>query len=318
MEHFSIRGVKGFSGGNLHTHLQKGSTSAILPPFLVMLVLCILIYAYIERGRMCGVSTFQEFRPKVSSQRILNQIIAQEGHPHHLLINSISRVITQGTLMQIGANVGAVGNDPLYKILQEPHMNSWKKYFIEPIPPLYERLVENYRDIVNSSFINVGIRSMGQARTSHGMAHQPTIMYCYDWERLAGQVPSWFSQICSMQKDRLNHPYDVKRIDTLPGNLTDYIVEYTIRERTVQSLLQESHVNTIDLLIIDTEGMDDIIVSDIMTETEIMPCLIVYEDVLLSQERKRKIETLLKNKGYSVFPSKGQDTIALHSRDVYT
>lgn len=251
-------------------------------------------------------------RQKVSSQHVLDQIIAQEGHPHHLLINSISRIVTQGTLMQIGANVGAVGNDPLYTVLREAHMNSWKKYFIEPIPPLYKTLMENYKDIINSSFINAGIQSMAQTRTNHGMVQQPTVMYCYDWERLAGQVPPWFSQICSMQKDRLQHPYDVgQRIDTLPGNLTDYIVEYTITERTVPTLLQESHVTAIDMLIIDTEGMDDMIVSDIMTETEIRPWLIVYEDVLLTQERKGKIETLLKNKGYSVFPGKGQDTIAL-------
>lgn len=297
------------------TCLRKVSISAILLPFLATLVLCTLVHKYIERT--CGVSTFQEYSPRVSS-RILDQIIAQEDHPHNLLINSISRIVTQGILMQIGANVGAVRNDPLYKILREPHMNSWKKYFIEPIPPLYEKLVENYKDIVNSSFINAGIQSMAQARSNHGMAQQSTIMYCYDWEGLAGQVPPWFSQICSMSKDRLYHPYDVrKNLDTLPGNLTDYIVEYTITERTVLSLLQESHVNEIDLLIIDTEGMDDIIVSDIMTETEIMPLLIVYEDVLLSQERKRKIETLLKNKGYSVFASKGQDTIALHSRKIY-
>lgn len=292
-----------------------GDKTRSYQPFTIAVVVLVVVFVLYPKEKS-SESIFQEYSLRVSSQRILDQIIAQDGHPHNLLINSISRIVDQGTLMQIGANVGAVGNDPLYKILREPHMNSWKKYFIEPIPSLYERLVENYKDIANSSFINAGIQSIAQTRSNHGMA-QPTIMYCYDWERLAGQVPPWFSQICSMQKDRLHHPYDVNKQKTLPGNLTDYIVEYTITEHNVPSLLQESHVNKIHILVIDTEGMDDIIVSDFMTETEIRPWLIVYEDVLLSQERREKIETLLKNKGYSVFPGKGQDTIALHSNELY-
>lgn len=261
------------------------------------------IFVYIERAR----TQLPHEQKGVSSQHLLKQIIAQEAHPHHLILKSLSETVTQGTLMQIGANIGAVGNDPLYQLLRTSNMDSWKKYFIEPIPPLYKQLVEKYKDIPNSSFINVGIQSMEKTQK-----HDQILMYCFDWERLSGQVPGWFSQICSMNKDRLQHPYDVRRISNkLPGKLTEYIVEYSVETCSVPKLLQKEHINAIHIFIIDTEGMDDQIVSDFITATDLRPWFIIYEDVLLSSERKRNIETILKNQGYSVFPGKGQDTIAL-------
>ena len=60
-----------------------------------------------------------------------------------------------GTALIIGANTGAVPNDPAFALLKRAPQ--WQQLWVEPVPALHSQLVANLASVPNSTAINAAI-----------------------------------------------------------------------------------------------------------------------------------------------------------------
>lgn len=110
------------------------------------------------------------------------------------LVDAVASGVEGATWLQIGANTmdaALNGNDPLMGLLER--IPTWRKLFVEPIPPLYQKLESNVRRWPNATAINLAI------------SPDPTItedavpMYClkegFETDRLGKDLPHWADQI---------------------------------------------------------------------------------------------------------------------------
>lgn len=98
--------------------------------------------------------------------------------------------------------------------------------------------------------------------------------------------------------------------DTL--GLTCPIEELKVPALTWQGLLQKHGMSTPDMVIVDTEGMDDVIVNQVATD-EHGPAFIQLESLHLSSARLKRCTDRLEKSGYRFIMSE-YDLLCLHPR----
>ena len=147
-------------------------------------------------------------------------------------------------VLQIGSHIGDTENDPIFKSLTD----SDNALFVEPIPWLFEQLVENYNErYLNNSFIFIN-----KAVSSKG---GKIILYSPSKENDFNIYPKWTSQLTSVYRNHiLNHTqFDFRNL----------IVEKNeIETITLNEIILQFNIQNIGLLHIDTEGHDyDILIN---------------------------------------------------------
>ena len=81
-----------------------------------------------------------------------------------------------------------------------------QKIFVEPIPRLFAQLSENVQ--------KAGLDHVLLENAAIGTQSGSATMYCWDLDRLADlELPGWFTQICSFDRDRLYK----SKFDTAPA-----------------------------------------------------------------------------------------------------
>ena len=184
------------------------------------------------------------------------------------LLESFFKKNPQGVLIQIGAFDG-VTVDPLL-----PFINSgnWKAILVEPQKIAYTKLVSLYSKNRNVSIENVAIhKNDGFINLYKPSSSETSVLASFSKQH----VKKHFETDVDIQTEKVN----TVRFDTL---------------------LKKHNIETIDLLVIDTEGYDYEILKQIDFAVYKINMLI-YEYEHLSHSDYRESLKLLKNNGYELY-----------------
>jgi FkbM family methyltransferase len=176
-------------------------------------------------------------------------------------------------VLQIGSNDGLTG-DPIRPLLLRNA--TWKALLVEPVPFLFERLRQNYTSYFNVKFLNAAV--------SDSIGLVP--FYYIDPEAKVNlpELPSWYDKLGSFNRNHISAHFGPA---ILPYIATTDVITYTLND-----LLAEAQVSSIDVLHLDTEGHDWTILRQ-LDLSKITPSVILFEHKHLnSQDRESSLEFL--------------------------
>lgn len=198
------------------------------------------------------------------------------------LLKTLSGV-ESGSWLQIGANTldpTDNHNDPF--MLALPGFSSYNKYFVEPIPAVFEKLQKNTADIPNSLAVNVAI-------LPNNTVQESTVdMYCVEDKEVDNLW--WANQICSFNEEHIaRHRFNsFKKVEVLGLSFPE--------------LIRRHNIHNVRILLIDVEGFDAAVLRQLpFDEPSFRPTLIAYERIHLSESDEAASVKLLRDQCYLTF-----------------
>ena len=154
-------------------------------------------------------------------------------------------------VLQIGSCDGVQGKDPIFNHID---LNNKHAIFIEPVPYIYKELVQNYsKRYPNNSFkfINNAVTSSGGEKTFYFVSENN------NFDEINNNNASFVKELGSFHKEHIDaHKLDKFSINNINK---EQILLHTI---TINDIIKNYNVSSIDFLHIDTEGFDfDILMS---------------------------------------------------------
>ncbi len=183
------------------------------------------------------------------------------------------------TFVQIGAYDGQFGDD----LAELVRRYRWRGVLIEPQPGPFERLKEFYRDQPQLEFRNIAIGEEGEQTM-------------YTLKGHAG------STTASFQREHV-------RKHLRQGVAEEQIIAMQVSVKTLQTVMKECALESVDLLQIDAEGYDYAIISSIDFE-KVHPRIIRYEHVHAARSHQDRLVHTLAKVGYRFIVDE-MDTIAI-------
>lgn len=175
-------------------------------------------------------------------------------------------------LLQIGAGDGKSG-DFLYPYLIR---NGWRALLVEPHGPAFARLCSTYADFPSIKCCQMAISDRDGVQDFYSIRDTEGLPW---W---ADQIPSLISDVI------LSH-------EILIPDLRERMVVTTVPCQKIETLIKVQAIERIDIVAVDTEGMDAVIVNDILRQG-INPQLILFEHKHLGAEVRSSLnEQLLKS-----------------------
>lgn len=175
-------------------------------------------------------------------------------------------------LLQIGAGDGRSG-DFLYPYLIK---KGWRALLIEPHGPAFDRLCTTYADFPTIKCCQMAISDHNGVQDFYSVADTDGLPW---W---ADQIPSLISDVI------LSH-------ESLIPDLRERIVVTSMPCQKIETLVKAHAIERIDIVAVDTEGMDALIVNDIL-RAGINPQLMLFEHKHLGAEVRSSLsEKLLKS-----------------------
>jgi FkbM family methyltransferase len=165
------------------------------------------------------------------------------------------------TFLQIGANDGVM-NDPIYQFNMD-NKTVVSGYVLEPLPDIYERLVENYKACNNIKPFNVAIHATEREMVLHRV--NPL---------REAEVPEFARGIASFNEKHWEKT-------TLVPN-ADYMQEVKVKCISFADFIHSNAIKSLDLLLLDTEGYDYQILMSI-DFSSIKPKMIRFEHGIRNQ-----------------------------------
>jgi len=185
-------------------------------------------------------------------------------------------------VMQVGANDGKSDD-----FLRSSINKDTKVLLIEPIESAFLDLKNNYSDFTNVEFINKAIDIEKGKKKIYSV--NPT-HYDYYKKKYNSKDVSWLTVLASFEESHLiNH--GVK-----PNHIHSTDVDCT----TFKDLIEQYNFNKLDLLIIDTEGYDNVLVKNFLEDTKIRP-LIIFEWIHMKKNDAKNVIELLEANNYKFF-----------------
>lgn len=185
--------------------------------------------------------------------------------PHKNPLNYIRNLPDLSQIVQIGSNDGRQG-DPIFDILESKP--GWRALFVEPVPYLFETLVENFGNSENFEFFNAAINN-GEKMTFYYVDPKAK-------DKLE-DLPFWYDQLGSFDRAHI--------VKHLGGVLEPFIIELEIEGCSFPDMLAKFSIGEIDLLQVDTEGYDWNIISQLRS-VETRPTMILFEHSHLGSDEK--------------------------------
>lgn len=179
------------------------------------------------------------------------------------------------TFVQIGSNDGVV-HDPIHQVVRAC---SWSGVLVEPLPPMYERLVANYDGVPNLAFENAAIGTVDGTSTLYSVDPRPG-------------DPYWIDQIATFDRATLEG-----HADRIVG-VAERIVELPVASLTLPSLIARHGLTSVDLLHVDVEGYDYEVLKQIDFSSSWAPRFIIYEREHFDRETDDAARRLLRGAGY--------------------
>ena len=200
--------------------------------------------------------------------------------------------------VQIGAHDGRM-SDPLWELV---HRYRLRGVLVEPQEDLFRALEANYAGQEQVRLVRAAIASLDGTVT----------LYKADprfWRehRLPENVDT---MIASLDRNQI-----VKHVAQFGGRRLaaredEYVAEEEVPALTISTLLARHGVDRLDFLQIDTEGFDFEIIKRIDFE-RVVPRLLHFEHVHLSEQDRLACWTLLRKRGYGLFATDGINTLAV-------
>ena len=220
-------------------------------------------------------------------QREARSNIFRRQHADALLAD-FARTITDAIFLQIGANDGLTG-DPLHPFLSSAD-SRWRGVLVEPVPHVFAQLSERYGHRGSLSLENAAIAENDGT----------TIIYRI---RTTPEDPLWVEHLASMDAEI------VQRNALHYGNAADRIISENVPCLRVETLLRRHHLESVDLVVIDTEGSDWRILRQ-FDLNRLRPKLLLYEHQHLSASDCGEAHDFLERAGYQWAEMPEGDTIA--------
>jgi FkbM family methyltransferase len=195
----------------------------------------------------------------------------------------------QAIIVQIGAHTG-VSNDHLNKLLLR-NGKRWSAILVEPVPFLFQQLKSNYS---RTPGVTVVDRAIGE--TSGEM----TFYYIDPTAAAGGELPNWSDQLGSFSREHITKH---------GAELDKHILAMPVRSSRLMDFLSEYGALGVDALIVDAEGHDYEIVTQ-LDFARATPRIIVYEHKHMPEVKQALLSSMLRGHGYTVVPQV-EDTICL-------
>ena len=180
-------------------------------------------------------------------------------------------------IVVVGAYDG-IENDPISRFARS---HRCRGILLEPQPAVYERLCANFAAFPNLTCLNAAINERSGAQTMYGI-------------RPGSGLPTWTEQIASFRREHVE-----KHEERAPG-LSAHIVEQSIRTISFGDLIENFHLDHIDVLQIDAEGMDAQLMQWFPFE-RLRPGLLHYEVAHMKADEARSVRARLSTFGYRIF-----------------
>ena len=184
--------------------------------------------------------------------------------------------------LQIGANDGVM-NDPIYQFNMD-NRSVVSGFVLEPLPDIFEKLVENYRSCADIKPFNLAIHATETEMVLHRV--KPT---------RAAEVPEFARGVASFDEDHWG------KTTLVPS--ADYMEQVKVNCVSFAEFAKTNAITTLDLLLLDTEGYDYQILMSI-DFSHIKPRMIRFEhgvrDGVMSRENFTAICAHLNSFGYQI------------------
>lgn len=204
-------------------------------------------------------------------------------------------VIPDFYFIQIGANDGVTG-DKINGYIKNFH---WKGILVEPVPYIFNRLIENYNQTNGLIFENSAIGKTNGYLPFYSIAEKNSLGVSHK-ELLSG---FGLDQLGSFNKEVL-----LKHSGMIP-DFESFVCEIKVPTITFNELVIKHNVSKINLLQVDTEGYD----YDILINTDfskIRPELLIFEHQHMTRLQYKKLIKRIRSLDYSFYIN-GWDTIGI-------
>lgn len=175
--------------------------------------------------------------------------------------------------------------DFLYEHIQQ---RGWKGMLIEPQKEAFELLKKNFAGRDDLTFLNLAIGEENGTATLYRPLEGKDV-----------------STMASLSRDQLQPLLDSPEHQ---GKIT--VDEYEVTVKRLESVCEEQQVESVDILQIDTEGLDDKVIYS-ANLARYQPLLIQYENIHLPSDREEKLWDHLVGLGYRLHVQRF-NTLALH------
>lgn len=221
--------------------------------------------------------------------RSLSRFLGEKDPAFHFL-SALDRSVTKVHFLQIGANDG-MRNDPIREFVVRG--DKWAGTLVEPIPTLFEQLKENY------GYRNKDGRLEFRNLAISDNAHPLTLWFIRD--KFTHLFPDYVNGMVSFNKEHFQNNFDFEVKE-------EHLDKIDVPCRSLPDLISEIP-NHLDLVVIDTEGMEHSMIMAYPFENH-APGSLLYEVSHLTEQQKNDIEQLLRKHKYSLIYV-GADAIAI-------
>ncbi len=182
--------------------------------------------------------------------------------------------------IQVGSNDG-VTNDPLRKYIVDL---KWRGYLFEPVPFLFAKLQDLYRDYDRVTLLNAAVSPQRENLVFYTVKQNVH-------DLIDVSVPYWVSQLSSFKRENITNHLD--------GVLEPYIEELPVEVMSLDGLMERSRDKDLYLLHIDAEGYDYDVLST-LDLSKYAPKVLILEYVHLTDEIREKLLRELAALNYTV------------------
>lgn len=206
-----------------------------------------------------------------------------------LLLNTLSRARRTVTFVQVGSNDADYG-DPLREFILR---DRWQGVMVEPVPYVFDRLRAKYGNRNELALLNVAIADA---------AGEKDFFYL---EESSDSLPPWYDQLGSFYRENI-----IKHREQIP-DIEQRVRSIPVPCVTLRDLFRQQGVQRLDLFHVDAEGYDYEIIRQ-LAGTGILPTVVIYEHVHLSDSQREECKHILSGMSYHSF-AEGPNTVAANS-----
>ena len=200
-------------------------------------------------------------------------------------------------IIQIGANDGKSDDFLRSSINIDTNL-----LLVEPIKSAFDQLEKNYSNYKNVKFINKAIDVVTGKKNIFSV--NPKYYNFYEKKYKSKDV-SWLTVLASFHKEHLEYH----------GVKTNHIQSTEIDSINFKELIEQYDFQKLDLLVLDTEGYDDVLITNFIQNTDIRP-FIILEWIHIKKNKAEELIELLKDNNYR-FLKLNKDLICIQNNELF-
>ena len=200
-------------------------------------------------------------------------------------------------IIQIGANDGKSDDFLRSSINIDTNL-----LLVEPIKHAFDQLQKNYSSYKNVKFINkaidvkTGKKNIFSVKPKH---------YDFYEKKYKSKDVSWLTVLASFHKEHLEYH----------GIKSNHIQSTEIDCINFKELIKQYDFQKLDLLVVDTEGHDDVLITNFIQNNDIRP-IIILEWIHIKKNKAKELIELLKSNNYK-FLKLNKDLICVQNNQLF-